>query len=145
MRLGPLLTALAACSGTGTGGPTDSETGTTPPETGTSVCTSAPSFDTVYTSILEPSCELSGCHTSTDVNGMNLTEATAYDALVNVAAQDAPGETLVIPGDPDGSYVVKKLEDAPDIVGDPMPWPFGNQPVGDIAEIRDWIACGANP
>ena len=54
------------------------------------------------------------------------------------------GTTLVIPGDPDNSYLVKKLEGASDIVGLRMPrnnGPFLTE--GQMSVIRRWITEGA--
>jgi hypothetical protein len=49
----------------------------------------------------------------------------------------------VNPGDPDASYLVRKLEGAPGISGDRMP--LGGAPLGAalIADVRAWIAAGA--
>ena len=54
----------------------------------------------------------------------------------------AAGEILVIAGDADGSYLIKKLEGADGISGDPMP-PSGSLDQSDIDQIRDWIDRGA--
>src|SRR5262245_7758748 len=53
------------------------------------------------------------CHTSTGrtpAGGMNLTHDVAYDQIVSVAARGKPGAIRVVPGDPDNSYLVQKLE-----------------------------------
>jgi hypothetical protein len=76
--------------------------------------------------------------------GLILTEDVAYGNLVNRPSRLRPGETLVIPGDPDRSYVVRKLEGAPDITGLRMPrtsGPFLTS--GQMAVIRRWIELGA--
>ena len=70
--------------------------------------------------------------------------ATAYSALVGRPARFAPGQTLVIPGDPDNSYLVKKLEGAAGIVG--LRMPRNNGPFltpGQMLVIRRWIQEGA--
>src|SRR5919198_4869941 len=64
------------------------------------------------------------CHTSTGRNpagGLNLNPDVAYQQLVNAASTAKPGAIRVIPGNPDSSYLVQKLEGAPDIVGRRMP------------------------
>lgn len=143
-----LLTTLvlAACSGdtsnTDTNTTDTTETGGTS-ETGTH--STAPTFDQVYSGVLKPSCALAGCHATGSGNGMELSDAGAYDALVNQPSNVASGEILVIPSDPDGSYLVKKLEGGAGILGTEMPPPFGGQDPSDIQMIRDWIAAGANP
>jgi hypothetical protein len=49
----------------------------------------------------------------------------------------------VVRGDPDGSYLIQKLEGAVGIVGEQMP--FGGTPLttGEISTIRQWITQGA--
>jgi len=87
------------------------------------------------------------CHNTGNAavaGGLNLTGTGAYAALVNAPSRDKPGAIRVIPGDPDGSYVIQKLEGASGIVGQRMPQsgpPFLTP--GQIAIIRRWIADGA--
>ena len=52
---------------------------------------------------------------------MNLTDSTAYATLVNAPSVSKPGAIRVVPGDPDASYLVQKIEGAPGIVGERMP------------------------
>jgi hypothetical protein len=63
---------------------------------------------------------------------------------VNVASRGKPGAIRVIPNDPDNSYLVHKLEGAPDIAGSRMP---RNSSVfltdGQMLVIRRWIQLGA--
>jgi hypothetical protein len=76
--------------------------------------------------------------------GLLLTAEVAYGNLVNRPSRLRAGETLVIPGDPDRSYLVRKLEGGPDISGLRMPrtsGPFLTE--GQMAVIRRWIAQGA--
>ena len=49
---------------------------------------------------------------------------------------------LVAPGDPDASYLVRKLENTPGITGGVMP-PAGMLPQAQIDDIRQWITDGA--
>jgi len=87
------------------------------------------------------------CHNSGNAvlaGGLNLTGAGAYNALVNAPSTGKPGAIRVIPGNPDGSYLIQKLEGAPGIVGDRMPQsgpPFLT--TGQITIIREWIERGA--
>jgi hypothetical protein len=86
-----------------------------------------------------------GCHNPNGVqfNGMNLTGATAYATIVNVASVGKPGAIRVVPGDPDASYLVQKIEGAPGIVGVRMPQTPPYLTPGQIAVIRRWIELGA--
>lgn len=87
------------------------------------------------------------CHTDqgrTPAANLVLTEGRAYQQLVGRASVAKAGATLVIPGDPDNSYLVKKLEGASDIVGLRMPrnnGPFLTE--GQMRVIRRWISEGA--
>ena len=105
--------------------------------------TSGVTFTQINTEILGPSCALAGCHADGTVNGMVLAPGAEYDALVDAPSIGSVGQTLVIPADADGSYVVLKLEDAVGITGTAMPPPFGGLDPADIQTIRDWIDAGA--
>lgn len=77
--------------------------------------------------------------------GLFLTDAaTSFAALVGRGSRLKPGETLVIPGDPDNSYLVRKLEGGPNINGLRMPrnnGPFLTE--GQMLVLRRWIKEGA--
>ena len=87
------------------------------------------------------------CHTDqgrTPSGNLVLLEGRSYNNLVSHSSAGKAGETLVIPGDPANSYIVKKLEGAPDIAGQRMPrgtGPFLTS--GQISVIRRWIEIGA--
>ncbi|MFN7142154.1 MAG: hypothetical protein ACK4YP_00135, partial [Myxococcota bacterium] len=83
-------------------------------------CTSAPKGDTgdapaptltqVQAEILTPSCAFSTCHGGGGGGAadLDLSDGRSHAELVGVESTDAPGEILVVPGDPDASYLVKK-------------------------------------
>ena len=76
--------------------------------------------------------------------GLILTEGVSYGNLVNRPSRLRPGETLVIPGDPANSYMVRKLQGGPAINGERMPrtgGPFLTD--GQMSVIRRWIEEGA--
>jgi hypothetical protein len=87
------------------------------------------------------------CHTNvgrTPTGGLNLLPGPAYGALVGVSSVGKPGAVLVIPGDPDNSYLVQKLEGDSSIVGKRMPRsgpPYLTS--GQLLVIRRWIQLGA--
>ena len=87
------------------------------------------------------------CHNPGNRNnaaGLSLVDATSYQELVNVPSSRKAGSTRVIPGDPENSYLIHKLEGRPDIVGQRMPrgsGPFLTQ--GQVSIIRRWIELGA--
>lgn len=88
-----------------------------------------------------------GCHNAQGARfaaNLNLADATAYAQLVNVPSTNKAGAIRVIPGDPDNSYLIHKLEGGPNIVGQRMPrtgGPFLTS--GQILIIRRWIQEGA--
>jgi hypothetical protein len=112
----------------------------------------SPSFSSIQQTIFsasDPSGRLAcvQCHSDQGrvaASTLVLLEGRSYQQLVGRASLGKPGATLVIPGDPDNSYMVKKLERAPDIVGERMPrnnGPFLTE--GQMRVIRRWIADGA--
>jgi hypothetical protein len=86
------------------------------------------------------------CHVAGGPAGfLPLTEGVSYNNLVNRSSGAKPGAVRVIPGDPNNSYLIQKLEGTPGIVGERMPrtsGPFLTE--GQISIIRSWIAMGAN-
>lgn len=100
----------------------------------------------IQNQVFDPIC--SGCHGGPTGNnlpsGMNLsTAASSHAALVNVASIQQPALDRVEPGDPDNSYLIRKLEGGPNISASRMPQggPFLNQATIDM--IRQWISEGA--
>jgi len=87
------------------------------------------------------------CHTNIGRNpagGMNLVHDLAYDQIVNVPSRGKPSATRIIPGDPENSYLVQKLEGRPGIVG--LRMPFSGAPFltdGQMSILKRWIAIGA--
>jgi hypothetical protein len=88
-----------------------------------------------------------GCHTSTGrtpASGLNLNRDAAFDSLVNVPARGKAGAIRVIPGDPENSYIVQKVEGRSGIVGRRMP--FSGEPfltAGQVLILKRWIEIGA--
>ena len=75
---------------------------------------------------------------------MNLTNANAsFAALVGVASVEVPTLQRVAAGNPSDSYLIRKLEGAPGIVGSRMPLGGPFLPQSTIDSIRLWIANGA--
>lgn len=112
-----------------------------------------PTFASIQANIFEAS-DSSGrtpctnCHTNVGRNpagGLNLLNAVAYDQLVNRASLQRTTSSLVVPGNPNASYLIEKLVATPSapIVGTRMP----RGPVlltdGQILVIKRWIENGA--
>ena len=114
----------------------------------TSNQTAPVSFATQVLPIFTTNCAKAGCHTgNAPTGGMNLsgTSSQVRARLVGVATVGGPpGSIRVIAGNPDSSYIIRKLEGGPNIFGNRMPNdgpPYLSQPTIDI--IRTWIAQGA--
>lgn len=98
--------------------------------------------------IWDASC-VAACHEPGGSVGMVLDlSGDAYAAIVGVASMQAPGLSLVEPGDPAASYLVAKLRGtqiAAGGVGGQMPVGVDPLPEETIAQVEAWIAAGAAP
>ena len=86
------------------------------------------------------------CHTGGGTSlpsSMDLTPSHIYASIVNVASVEQPALKRIKPGDPDNSYVVRKLEGAAGISGVRMPFggPYLDQ--ATIDQVRAWVTAGA--
>lgn len=85
------------------------------------------------------------CHTGAGApRGLRLDSlSNSFSLLVGVASDEVPSLLRVRPDDPDNSYLVRKIEGGPDIVGQQMP--LGGPPLSaeQIALVREWISAGA--
>jgi hypothetical protein len=107
--------------------------------------TEPPTLTDVQTRVFTQSCALSGCHLGSSAPlGLDLSEGQAYGNTVGVVSVEVPALFRIEPGNPDASYLVQKIEGAPDIVGSQMP--LGRAPLSAdaITLVRDWIAAGAS-
>jgi hypothetical protein len=103
------------------------------------------SFSQIQGQIFTPSCAKAGCHAaSSGAGGMVLSAGVSYAQIVGRKAPEDPQLDLVKPGDPDASYLVKKIRGDSDISGSRMPLdgpPFLTPQ--QIAGIEGWIQAGA--
>lgn len=103
-----------------------------------------PLFSNIEQDIFALNCALSGCHAgSNPQQGMNLSPGQAYENIVNVASRERPDLLRIDPGNPEDSYLLKKIRGDSDIVGSRMP--LGRAPLSseEIDLIRTWIEEGA--
>lgn len=108
----------------------------------------APSrFQAKIAPLFEGKCAI--CHmTGEEAGGLSLVADNVITSVVGVPASGAPGQIRVIPGAPDKSYLLMKLEGTHlkhGGEGAQMPFAAPPLPAGEIAEIRQWIADGAKP
>ena len=55
-------------------------------------------------------CTGSSCHGTATQSSLDLRADTSYSQLVNMASFQSPNDTLVIPGNAAGSYLILKLD-----------------------------------
>ena len=111
-------------SGGGTGGPVTAD------------------FQSIQDNVFTPIC--SKCHIGAGApHGLQLDAAHSYNLLVGVPSSEQPSLLRVKPGDPDDSYMVRKIEGAPGITGGQMPLNETPLPQATINAIRQWITDGA--
>src|SRR5207237_1361159 len=100
-------------------------------------------FTSIQANVFTPIC--TRCHIGADApQGLQLDAAHSYSLLVGVPSAEAPSLLRVKAGDPDNSYIIRKLEGGPGIVGVQMPAdgpPY--LPQATINVIRSWITNGA--
>jgi hypothetical protein len=139
---GPMLGVVLACAGNGTGLDANGHPLGTGGECQDSVC-----FARDIQPIFSANCALSGCHAGTSPQqGQNLSEGLAYQAIVDVPANERAGMMRVKPAVPDSSYLVHKIQGTQASVGGSGgQMPLGGAPLSQsqIDLIRAWIAAGA--
>lgn len=139
--VGSILTAAlcafaAACAGDGTG---LDEFGN--PLVGGSR-TLQPTFSSLQARIFTPIC--TQCHAGASAPlGFSLEATVSFGNLVGVPSVEVPELVRVKPGEPDESYVVRKVEGGPGIVGGRMPLGLPPLTTEERQALRDWIASGA--
>lgn len=93
--------------------------------------------------IFDQSCNFAGCHRAPPADAMthlDLSPGVSHAALVDRPSELAPGRTLVIPGDPDGSYLLCMI--APACSDRTADHELTIAPE-TIEAVRRWIAGGA--
>lgn len=108
----------------------------------------APSlFQARIVPLFESKCAI--CHmTGEEAGNISLVADNIIGSAVDVAAAGAPGQVRIVPGAPDKSYLLMKLEGTHlKHGGEGAQMPFGSPPLpaGEIADVRQWIADGAKP
>jgi len=130
-----VVLALAGCAGDGTGLDANGRPISDTPAANND-------FQEIQDTIFTPIC--SQCHIGGGApQGLRLDAGNSYAMLVNVSSVEVPGTLRVIPGNPDASYIVQKIEGIA-AVGVRMPAngpPYLPQDRIDL--VRRWIAAGA--
>jgi hypothetical protein len=109
------------------------------------VAAALPTLASIQSNVFTPRC--SGCHNGTGAalpGALNLTsEAASRAALVGVASLEVGTLQRVAPANPNDSYLIRKLEGGPGIVGNRMPLVGPPLAQATIDSIRLWITNGA--
>ena len=96
--------------------------------------------------IFDRSCAIPECHRGGGEDGppegLDLSAGRSYDNIVGVAAHEMDLKR-VAPGDPNGSYLFRKITPGAEISWHRMPLDRPELPAADRQLIRDWIAGGA--
>ena len=93
------------------------------------------------TEIFTPKCATSGCHAGTTRAGGLSLEADEVAEIIDAASQQQPSLKLIDPGNPDDSYLIRKVRGT----GSEARMPIGLDPLTpeEIQMIVDWVAAGA--
>jgi hypothetical protein len=95
--------------------------------------------------IFTPSCAKGGCHDSaTASEGLVLAAGSTFSQVVNVPSNQAPIRLRIEPGNPEDSYLMKKVRGDSDTSGVKMPLdgpPFLSN--AQIQRLASWIENGA--
>lgn len=133
---------LSACDGEDT----DKDPVETDPPVDTEAESDAP-IEVTYAdvqAIFDVSCATSGCHNGTFEPDLRASASPA--SMVNVAAASAPGLDYVVPGDPDNSYLLHKINGTQTSVGGSgarMPTAGCCLSDEEVGMISTWIYNGA--
>lgn len=143
-RLGWVVFALGITACTADGQLTSSNQSALDPDSGLPYYGDAPDSDDpdelfgyIEVGILEPSCRFPECHGggAAAESSLDLSADAAQTLLDGVGSS---GDALVVPGDPDASYLIAKLVSQAPAMGTQMP---PDAPLGSdqIAVVRRWI------
>src|SRR4051794_29826670 len=102
-------------------------------------------FTRIQAEIFTPTCAKAGCHNASAASGgMVLQAGRAYGEIVGRPSTESSTLHRIEPGDPERSYLIKKLRGDPDITGSQMPQ---DRPGSLTREQMDgligWVRAGA--
>lgn len=103
-----------------------------------------PTLSQLQSEIFTPSCALSGCHNAaTASQGLVLSAGRTFGNIVGVPSEQMPSLDRIEPGNPDLSYLVRKVRGGPGIVGGRMPLGRSSLSEEQIEDIEAWVEAGA--
>jgi len=109
-----------------------------PPPTGLQ-----PTLASIQDNVFTVSCAVPGCHGGAGAQqGLRLDPGFSAGSLINVASPRDPNLIRVVPGNPDASFLIQKL-DGTQTLGDRMPDGGPYLTTATVNVIRQWIQDGA--
>lgn len=100
-------------------------------------------FTRVQREVFTPSCARGGCHAgAAPQQGLDLSAGVSYGRLVRHASAEQASLYRVAPGDPEASYLVRKLRGDAGITGGKMPL-GGTLDGAKVELVIDWVRRGA--
>jgi methionine-rich copper-binding protein CopC len=100
-------------------------------------------FQSIQDNVFTPIC--TKCHIGAGApEGLQLDAAHSYALLVSVPSAEQAAVLRVAPGNPDNSYIIRKLQGTSGISGGQMPLGGPYLPQSTIDVIRQWITAGAS-
>src|SRR3982074_18966 len=133
-----LVSCAAGCAGNGKGLDQNGQ----PIGSGGSGGPVTADFQSIQANVFTPICSV--CHIGASApQGLQLDAAHSYNLLVGVPSNEQPSLLRVKAGDPDNSYMVRKIEGLPGITGGQMPLGLAPLPQATINAIRQWVTNGA--
>jgi hypothetical protein len=134
-----LAAAATGCAGNGNG--LDANGNPITPGGGGSTPLTA-DFQSIQDNVFTPIC--TKCHIGAGApQGLQLDADHSYALLVSVPSSEQPTVLRVAPGDPDSSYIIRKLQGTAGISGGQMPLGGPYLPQSTIDVIKQWITAGA--
>jgi len=102
-------------------------------------------FAQVQAQVFTPTCAKAGCHAASAASGGLVLEAgRSYGEIVNRPAAGNAALDRIEPGNPERSYLIKKLRGDPDITGARMPLDNpGSLTQEQMDGIVGWVLAGA--
>ena len=99
-------------------------------------------LQSIQDNVFTPIC--SRCHIGASApEGLQLDAAHSYSLLVGVPSEEQPNLLRVKAGDPDNSYMIRKIQGGPGISGGQMPLGGPPLPQATINIMRQWVTEGA--
>jgi hypothetical protein len=144
-----LLLLLSSCGG-GTGEGLDENGRTLAPAVAPAPAAGAPAaieptLASIQSKVFSVNCAIPGCHGGGAVQfGLRLESGASAASLINVVSPRDANLVRVVPGNPDRSFLIQKLEGT-QTLGDRMPQFGPYLPQASIDVIRRWISDGAKP